>query len=159
MRRALAALAAALALFVSASAALSFENDVPFDDPAQEERARELSRHFRCLVCQNQSIFDSDADLARDLRIIVRERIAAGDSDEQITAFLVERYGDFVLLNPPVKAKTYLLWFGPALFALLAIGIVVIFYRRGARMQVAGPAALSPAERERLEKLLDDEQA
>ena len=83
-------------------------------DPALEARARALSQEIRCLVCQNQSIDESEADLARDLRLIVRERIAAGEDDAQVKAFLVERYGDFVLLDPPVKPKTWLLWFGPA---------------------------------------------
>ncbi len=132
----------------------AFENDVPLADPAMEDRARELSRLFRCLVCQNQSIFDSDAELALDLRRVVRERIAAGDSDEEVTDYLVVRYGDFVLLKPPFKPRTYLLWLGPALIVALAIIGVAVFFRR--RSQVAA-APLSESEQARLAALLDDE--
>jgi cytochrome c-type biogenesis protein CcmH len=83
-------------------------------DAKLEERARNLSRELRCMVCQNQSIDDSDAPLARDLRLLVRERLKAGDSDKQVLDFLTTRYGDFVLLNPPMNAKTFLLWVLPA---------------------------------------------
>ena len=134
--------------------AAGFENDEPLADAAMEDRARELSRQFRCLVCQNQSIFGSDAELAVDLRRVVRERILAGDSDEQVADFLVARYGDFVLLKPPFKPRTYLLWLGPALIVgLAAFGVAVYFRRRG--QVVAAP--LSESEQARLSALLDDE--
>jgi cytochrome c-type biogenesis protein CcmH len=122
-------------------------------DPAQEQRAREIGRGLRCLVCQNQSIDDSNADLARDLRRIVRERIAAGDSDEQVVRFVTERYGDYVLLRPPVNAVTIGLWAAPALI-LLAGGAGAIAYLR--RRRAAAPleaTPLSPEERARLQRL------
>jgi cytochrome c-type biogenesis protein CcmH len=122
-------------------------------DPAQEARARELSRELRCLVCQNQSIDDSDADLARDLRRIVRERIAAGDSDEAILSYLVDRYGQFVLLRPPLEPATWLLWLGPAAVLLLGAGLLVAFYRSRGREPPA-PAELSADEQRRLDRLL-----
>jgi len=120
-------------------------------DPALEARARDISRDIRCLVCQNQSIDDSNADLARDLRIIVRERLAAGDSDAAVRAYLVARYGDFVLLRPPVKPETWLLWFGPA--ALLALGAAGIgLYHR--RRRASAPAPLNAEEQRRLAAVL-----
>ncbi len=136
--------------------AMAFEIDRPLDDPALEQRARDLSRSFRCLVCQNQSIFDSDASLAVDLRRIVRERIVAGDSDAQVEQFLVARYGDFVLLKPPLKPKTYLLWFGPLLIGVLAVAGVFAYFR-GQRARAAAPEPLSADERARLDALLEDE--
>ena len=93
----------------------AIQPDEVLADPALEARAREIGRELRCLVCQNQSIDDSDADLARDLRVLVRERLQAGDSDRQVVDYVVSRYGDFVLLRPPVKPATYALWFGPLL--------------------------------------------
>ena len=96
------------------------------NDPELEARARNLSKDIRCLVCQNQSIDDSNAGLARDLRVLVRQRLTKGDSDEQILDFLVNRYGDFVLLKPPVKLSTYALWYGPiAIFIFGVIGLIV----------------------------------
>jgi cytochrome c-type biogenesis protein CcmH len=121
-------------------------------DPAQEARARALGRELRCLVCQNQSIDDSDADLARDLRRLVRERIAAGDSDAEIKRFLVERYGQFVLLRPPVEPATWLLWLGPPAVLLLGAGLLVGFYR--ARRREAATPELSTEEQRQLERLL-----
>ncbi|MSP81118.1 MAG: cytochrome c-type biogenesis protein CcmH, partial [Rhodospirillales bacterium] len=101
-------------------------------NPVEETRARDIGKNLRCLVCQNQSIDDSDAQLARDLRLLVRERIRAGDSDNDVIAYVVSRYGDFVLLKPPLKAATVALWLGPAAIALAAIFAVVAFYRRRA---------------------------
>jgi cytochrome c-type biogenesis protein CcmH len=124
-------------------------------DPVLEERARALSRQLRCLVCQNQSIDDSDADLARDLRQLVRERLVAGDSDEEIIAFLTARYGDFVLLKPPVKPATWGLWFGPfAVLLVAAGGIVVYLRRRGPRATASAP--LSADEQARLDALMSE---
>ena len=137
--------------------AIAFENDAPLDDPVLESRARDLARQIRCLVCQNQSIFDSDADLAKDLRQVVRERITLGESDLAVTDYLVARYGDFVLLKPPIKPKTYLLWFGPALIMLFAgIGVVRFLRRTGAKGRHL--EALSSAERKRVEHLISGEE-
>ena len=137
--------------------AIAFENDAPLDDPVLESRARDLARQIRCLVCQNQSIFDSDADLAKDLRQIVRERIILGESDLAVTDYLVARYGDFVLLKPPIKPKTYLLWFGPALIMLFGgIGVVRFLKRTGAKGR--HPEALSTSERKRVEHLISGEE-
>jgi cytochrome c-type biogenesis protein CcmH len=125
-------------------------------DPALEARAREIGKELRCLVCQNQSIDDSDADLARDLRRLVRDRLVAGDSNEQVLAYVTDRYGDFVLLKPPVKPATWLLWFGPPL-VLAAGGVLLIGYFRG-RGQVAGATPeLDRAESERLRRLLGED--
>jgi cytochrome c-type biogenesis protein CcmH len=127
-------------------------------DPVLEGRARALSQELRCLVCQNQSIDDSSADLAHDLRVLVRERLAAGDSDRQVLAYLTSRYGDYVLLRPPVKPTTWLLWFGPPalLLAGLAgiIGGVVAAGRRRRSSLAAETAALNEHERRRLVDLM-----
>lgn len=128
-------------------------------DPAQETRARELSRELRCLVCQNQSIEDSNAPLARDLRRIVRERVVAGDSDRAVQDYLVQRYGEWVLLKPRLNAQTLLLWFGPVLLLLLGGGIVFALYRRQGRMPASTPAALDAREQRRLDALLRDDEA
>jgi cytochrome c-type biogenesis protein CcmH len=146
-----------LALMLVFSATANAQGvDQPLSDSAQEVRARALFKDLRCLVCQNQSIDDSNADLARDLRQIVRERIAAGDSDEQAVNFLVSRYGDWVLLNPPFKPGTLVLWLGPLALLLLAAGVTFAYLRRQ-RRPAAAPAALSDDERRRLEALLEDD--
>jgi cytochrome c-type biogenesis protein CcmH len=116
--------------------------------PAQEARAQAVMRSLRCLVCQNESIADSGADLARDLRQVVRERIAAGDTDDQVRAYMVRRYGDWVLLDPPFKRSTALLWLSP-LIVFLAGGAALLSYRRGRRADAAGGAPLD-AEEQRL---------
>lgn len=148
MLRILAALCLAIALMSAAAAAV----DKPLDDPALEARARAIHKKLRCLVCQNQSIEDSNADLAHDLRQLVRERLAQGDSDEEVIAFIVARYGDWVLLDPPVKPATWLLWAGPLLLVGGA-GAVLVLRRR--RRAVA--PALSDDERQRVAQLLDKE--
>jgi len=99
-------------------------------DPVLEKRARAISKGLRCVVCQNQSIDDSDAQLARDLRVLVRDRIVAGDSDQAVVDYVVSRYGNFVLLRPPVKAATLVLWFGPVVIALIGLLGLVMFFRR-----------------------------
>ncbi|HVJ51429.1 MAG TPA: cytochrome c-type biogenesis protein [Aliidongia sp.] len=147
MRRALLALLL-LALPVAAGAVNPNER---LADPALEARARQLSQGLRCLVCQNQSIDDSNADLAHDLRVLVRERLTAGDSDEQVLQYLRARYGDYVLLSPPVERVTLLLWFGPAAALLIAVGAVILATRR--RRETPLPP-LDPAERARLDALL-----
>lgn len=154
MSRALAM--ALLLVAVLAAPARAVQPDEMLPDRALEERARDLSARVRCLVCQNQSIDDSNADLARDLRRLVRERLLAGDGDQQVLDFLVARYGAFVLLEPPHNRSTWLLWYGPfALLALGALGLAVA--ARGRRR--AEPAPLSAEERSRLEALLSDEAA
>ena len=130
------------------------------DDPALEARAREVGKNLRCLVCQNQSIDDSDADLAKDMRILVRERIVAGDTNERIIDYIVSRYGDFVLLNPPFKAKTLVLWLGPGVILLAGILSIFLFYRDRGRDVAANVGAartampLSDEERKKLDDLL-----
>lgn len=125
-------------------------------DPTLEARAREISKDLRCLVCQNQSIDDSDAELARDLRVLVRERLTAGDTNEEVVDYVVSRYGDFVLLNPPFKGTTYVLWLAPAVIALLGIIAMVFFFRRS-RVTPAAPAGLSTEEQSRLANLMEGE--
>ncbi len=147
------ALAAMVALVAAPAFAIGYGEAL--DDPALEARARTIGKELRCLVCQNQSIDDSDADLARDLRRLVRERLVAGESDAAIKAYLVSRYGDFILLRPPFKAETYVLWLGPGAILLLAAGGVVLFLRRHGRRPEPAPP-LSDAERRRLDALLDD---
>jgi cytochrome c-type biogenesis protein CcmH len=122
-------------------------------DPGLEARAREISRDLRCLVCRNQSIDDSDADLAHDLRVLVRERLKAGDSNDQVIGFVHARYGDFVLLRPPFALGTALPWGGPVLVLLLGGVAVARFYRRCA--EVAPP--LSSEERQCLSAMLGEE--
>src|SRR3982075_642615 len=114
----------AIAVMMGLSAAYAVQPDEIMSDPAKESRARDLSRELRCMVCQNQSIDDSEAPLARDLRLLVRERITAGDSDAQVIDFLVERYGEFVLLKPLLKSHTLLLWLLPPL-ALVGGGLAL----------------------------------
>jgi cytochrome c-type biogenesis protein CcmH len=128
--------------------------DELLEDPALEARARAIGRELRCVVCQNQSIDDSNAELARDFRRIVRERVQAGESDEEVLQFMVDRYGAFVLLKPPVTAGTVLLWGGP--FAVLLIGGGIVAWTMRRRREV-GPVELSPEERRRLAELLDTE--
>lgn len=128
-------------------------------DPALEARAREISKDLRCLVCQNQSIDDSDADLARDLRKLVRERLAAGDDDRAVVDYVVSRYGDFVLLTPPFKGATYALWLGPAAIALAGLLVLAAVYHRhrpGPGTPKAGAAPLTAEEKRRLKTLLGD---
>ncbi len=155
MRALLLALALALAAIIAAPAG-AVEPDEILDDPVLEARARALSQEIRCLVCQNEPIDSSGADLARDLRILVRERLVAGDSDDQVKDYLVARFGDYVLLDPPMKLTTYALWFGPALILLLG-GFGVFRFFSGARRAHVAPTPLSAEERARLERLLDAE--
>jgi len=144
---------AALTLCLCVATAHAVEPDERLEDAVLEERARELSKELRCLVCQNQSIDDSNADLARDLRILVRQRLVAGDSDAQVLAFVTDRYGDYVLLRPPIQPNTYALWFGPlAIMVIVAIGLAVVMRRR---FDVSTePDPLTPDERRRVDELL-----
>ena len=100
------------------------------ENSSLEKRARDISKHLRCVVCQNQSIDDSDAPLARDFRLLVRERLKAGDTNQQVINYLVSRYGDFILLNPPVKKKTVILWLGPLIFISIGFLWLVFYFRR-----------------------------
>jgi cytochrome c-type biogenesis protein CcmH len=151
MLRALAALLFTLLALAQPAAAL--EPGEALADPALEARARALSQELRCLVCQNESIDDSAAPLARDLRRIVRERLAAGDSDEEVLDYIVARYGEYVLLRPRVKTGTWLLWFGPPA-ALLIGGIAIMVYVRR-RARGAAEAALSEDEERRLREIVN----
>jgi cytochrome c-type biogenesis protein CcmH len=146
------ALALLLALWTLPALAATSPDEM-LKDPALEARARTLSREFRCLVCQNESIDDSDADLAKDLRRIVRERLVAGDGDQAVRDYLVARYGQFVLLKPPLEPSTWLLWFGPLLTVVAGGGLIVLYLRRrrGERM---APAELDADERAELDRLL-----
>lgn len=149
--------AALCVCLIAASPTLAVNPSEMLADPAMEERAREVSKHLRCVVCQNQSIDDSDAELARDMRVLVRERIASGDSNKQVLDYMVSRYGDFVLLKPPFKAETYALWFGPPIIFILGIIAVVAFARQRRLPQgpVASGETLSDAERQKLDRLMD----
>lgn len=151
-------LAACLAILFLVAPALAFEVDKTLPDPAQEERARAIHKQLRCLVCQNQSIDDSNAPLAVDLRHLVRERIGQGDSDAETVAYVVARYGDWVLLNPPFKLTTLALWIGPFLLLLTAVVGVRIWYRRQGR-EPGSAEGLSADERRRLDALLKDSEA
>jgi cytochrome c-type biogenesis protein CcmH len=124
-----------------------------FADDAAEQHFKDLISELRCLVCQNQSLADSDAELAHDLRAEVYEMVQDGKSDEEIVEFLVARYGDFVLYNPPVKPSTYLLWFGP--FALMILAAVLLL-RAVRRQKRAATTEISAADRKRLDELLGD---
>ncbi len=148
MTRLLAALL--LVLAVPAAAVLPSEQ---LKDPALEGRARTVSAQLRCVVCQNQSIDDSDAPLAHDLRVIVRERITAGDSDAQAIQYLVDRYGHYVLLKPPFERATWLLWLGPALVLVAGGAAIALFLRRRAG---ATDAELDAAEQAEVARLLGE---
>jgi len=152
--RALGALILSLLLALSGPA-LAVQPDEILDDPVLEQRARDLSGGLRCLVCRNESIDESNADLARDLRILVRERLVAGDTDEEVVAFLVDRFGEYVLLRPTTQGSNILLWIaGPALF-LIAFGGAVIYLRSRARQKPPSDA-LSDLEKQRLDELLKE---
>jgi cytochrome c-type biogenesis protein CcmH len=134
--------------------ALAVQPDEILKDPALEARARDISSELRCLVCQNQSIDDSDASLARDLRLLVRERLQTGDSDAQVRDFLVQRYGDFILLKPPFKSGTLLLWLAPLGVLLGGAAALIAFARRRKPSEAA--AKLSPEEAAKLQALLSE---
>lgn len=152
--RLMALMLLALAL---ASPAAAVNPDEVLDDPALEERARDLSLNLRCLVCQNQSIDDSNAELARDLRLLVRERLEAGDSDEEVIDYIVSRYGEFVLLTPRFSLQTLLLWGAPVLILLIGGSVMLIYARgRGKATVTPGTTVLSEAEQAELAKVLED---
>lgn len=142
-------------LFIVSASAVFVEKQL--EDPAQEIRAREISEGIRCLVCQNQSILDSNADLARDLRQIVRERILAGDTDVEVKNFLVVRYGDWVLLDPPFKLRTAILWLGPLVIFLFGGVAVIMFVRGRGNADDVETIPLTPAEEANFEQILPDD--
>jgi cytochrome c-type biogenesis protein CcmH len=151
MRRLVLALTLLLALAPSASFAV--RPDEMLKDPALEARARHLSEELRCMVCQNQSIDDSEAPLAHDLRVLVRQRLEAGDSDRQVLDYLVARYGDFVLLRPPFKPETLLLWGLPPVALAIGLGALILMARRRKPVPTA-VEALSAEEQARLSTLV-----
>jgi cytochrome c-type biogenesis protein CcmH len=128
--------------------------DEMLNDPALEARARNISEELRCLVCQNESIDESDAPLAHDLRVLIRQRVLAGDTDEQAKQYVVTRYGDYVLLKPPLKPSTLPLWFGPFLLFMAAMGGAAMFYQRRASPE----PPISDLEERKLSLLIDEKQ-
>ena len=146
------ALAFIVALFVM-GAAIAAEPDELLDDPALEARAEKIDAQLRCVVCQSQSIAESNAPLAKDLRLLVRERLVAGDTNKEVIAYVVERYGDYVLLKPPVQGNTLFLWAFPAL-ALLAGGAGAFFFLRRPKPVAATP--ISDEDEQEIDRLLEE---
>ncbi|MGV1773774.1 cytochrome c-type biogenesis protein [Agrobacterium fabrum] len=154
MRECVVALCLLLTLiFAAASPALAFNPDEVLKDPVLEQRARNLTSQLRCMVCQNQSIDDSNAELARDLRVLVRERLVQGDSDKAVIDYVVSRYGEFVLLKPRLSLRTLLLWGAPIGLTLAGILAVFVFSRRRATQE--RPQKLSADEEERIRNLIE----
>ncbi len=148
------ALIFAVVLAFLAAPAFAVDPDEVLDDPVLEARARAISANLRCLVCQNQSIDDSDAELAKDLRVIVRERLLAGDTDEQATQYIVDRYGEFVLLNPVVAPHTLLLWIAAPAFLAIGGAVVLLGMRRRRLAAAQGaPSDLTDEEQRALDEL------
>lgn len=141
-----------LILCLGGTAAFALDADEMFADPEREARARDIGRQLRCVVCKNQSIFDSNAGIAQDLRNVVRERMDVGESDEAILEYIAARYGDFVLLKPRINGQTLVLWGAPFAFLLLGGGFLVAYHRKG-RARTRSPE-LSDADREEAQKLL-----
>ena len=148
-------LAAAIGMALTAATAFAVEPDEVLSDPILEARARALSQELRCVVCQNQSIDDSNAPLARDMRVLVRERVKLGDSDDEVRAFLVARYGNFVLLKPPLQTGTLVLWFSPLLFLAAAFALVWGYFRAMSKSPAAA-APLSAEEEAALKRLAEE---
>lgn len=148
------ALVSLIALVLWATVAGAVQPDEILDDPVLEQRARDISKDLRCLVCMNESIDDSNASLARDLRILVRERLVAGDSDDQVKAFIVERYGEFALLRPKTTGANVLLWWSGPILLGLALILGVIYIRRRSQAVEAPIDALSDDEEKRLNDIL-----
>ena len=149
---AIAVLIMSLASPALVGSALAVQPDEVLKNPVLEKRARALSTELRCLVCQNQSIDDSDAGLAKDLRVLLRERLVAGDTDEEAKAYLVNRFGEFVLLKPVFAPHTMLLWFGP--FILLGIGVIFLFRQKKKKPETKAETQLSELEQKQLEELM-----
>ena len=142
-----------LVVLFLAGAAMAAEPDEVLADPALEARAMHIDTQLRCVVCQSQSIAESNAPLAKDLRLLVRERLTAGDTDEEIIAYVVERYGDYVLLKPPVQGNTLFLWAFPAL-ALLIGGVGGVVFLR--KTKTASPVSLSDEDEEEIDRILEE---
>ena len=155
MLRCLTKLLLVFVLILPAIEARAVNPDEVLDDPALELRARELSAQLRCLVCQNQSIDDSDAQLARDLRLLVREKLLDGMTNQQILDHLVERYGEFVLLNPRVSSRTLLLWLAPLILLVVGCAIAWFMFSRQRRSK-SKPSDLSAAEKAQIDELLSE---
>ena len=148
------AIAVALAILALAGPARAVQPDEQLADPKLEARAVRISSQLRCVVCQNETIDDSDAELAHDLRVILRERLSAGDTDAQAVNFIVSRYGHYVLLNPPFEPSTLVLWLGPlAVLAGGGVGVALFLRRRG-RIAAAAPAALNAEEQAEYDRIL-----
>ena len=140
-----------LSLILFVTPALAIQPDEILKDTVLEERARVISKELRCLVCQNQSIDDSDAPLARDLRVLVRELLQAGESDEEVINFVVDRYGDFVLLRPPVKASTLVLWLSPVAALIVGIFLLLTWFRKQKQFVPVQAKPLSDEEKKKLQ--------
>jgi cytochrome c-type biogenesis protein CcmH len=149
----LAALLIALSL---AFPALAVQPDELLDDPVLEERARDISAGLRCIVCRNESIDESNAELARDLRLLVRERLVAGDTDEEVVDYVVDRYGEYVLLRPPMQGSTIALWLAAPVLLLAGLGLSVAYIRRRARAEAPTETDLSDEEAARLKEILGE---
>lgn len=156
MTRLIGVVLAAVLMLTLPLPGLAVQPDEVLEDPALEERARELSKGLRCLVCRNESIDDSNADLARDLRLLVRERLVAGDSDAEVIDFVVDRYGEFVLLKPTTGGANWLLWAAGPIMLLLGAGMGVVYLRGRSRAPGRAEAALTQEEQERLNRILED---
>jgi cytochrome c-type biogenesis protein CcmH len=144
-----------LCLALAPGKALAVQPGEMLNDASLEKRARDLSAELRCLVCQNQSIDDSSAPLARDLRLVVRERLVAGDTNEQVMRYVVDRYGEFILLRPPLRIGTLLLWISPLVAFAAGLVWMIVAWRRRSRMNVeTGVAPLTDAEQKALEKVI-----
>lgn len=151
-----AALAGLVFLALASGFALAVTPDEMLEDPKLEARAEALSAQLRCMVCQNESIDESDAPLAHDIRVLVRQKILAGDSDAEIRAFLVARYGDFILLKPPFKPETFLLWTAPLLLLLAGGVAIALSFQRKTPVPLA---SLSAAEREKLAAIIGEDKS
>ncbi len=145
----------ALCLILASPVAMAVQPDEILSDPALESRAREVSRELRCLVCRNESIDESNAGLAKDLRLLVRERIVAGDSNDQVIDFVVDRYGEYVLLNPTTKGANWILWGAGPLMLLAALIMAAFYLRRRSQSDAPQEAALSTEEQARLREIMD----
>ena len=150
---------AVLIALAAAAPAWAVQPDEMLSNPVLEARARAISKDLRCMVCQNESIDESDAPLAHDLRLLVRKRLLAGDSDQQIVDFLVSRYGQFILLKPPLTYDTIALWAAPPVLLLLGLGMIVMVERRRALAKAAPEATLTAAEEARIAEILNGEGA
>ncbi len=147
-----AVLAFMLGMTLAPQSALAVQPDEILDDPVLEQRARDLSKGLRCLVCRNENIDDSNAELARDLRLLVRERLVAGDTDDEAIDFITDRYGEYVLLNPRTGGSNWVLWAAGPVMLITGLGIGLIYLRRRSR---ATETALSQDEEARLKEILD----